>query len=118
MSSSFQGFIIVFYVVSCSFVLTRAATVTNTILIFRNKEQLNRNGSQYILKFSLDVCFCPEFIFFGKSWIHFCLKRKSIFLLKVRFSTNNVLDFSRQKCDEMKKKQQLRFLPLKRKTLS
>ena len=32
-------------------------------------------------------------------------------LLKVRFSSNNALNFSRQKCDEMKKKNSCAFFP-------
>ena len=36
--------------------------------------------------------------------VTFCLKHKFILLLKVRCSVNNTLDFSRQRCNKMKKK--------------
>ena len=58
-----------FYVISCCVILLRDATVTNTILIFLSKGNLNKKGNvwiqkrQYILKHTLDVFFHLESIF-------------------------------------------------------
>ena len=95
------------------YILLQAAILTNTIIIFLYKENIIIKENlwiqkrQYILKFTLDVFFCPEFIFFEKHGyilfmqVYFVL---FILLLKVRFSLNDTLDFSGQRCDEMKKK--------------
>ena len=95
------------------YILLQAGMLTNTIIIFLYKENIIKENLwiqklQYILKFTLDVFFCPEFIFFWNAWLHFVYFVfyfvLFILLLKVRFSLNDTLDFSGQRCDEMKKK--------------
>ena len=59
------------------YILLQAAILTNTIIIFLYKENIIIKENlwiqkrQYILKFTLDVFFCPEFIFFWNAWLHF-----------------------------------------------
>ena len=102
-----KSFILVFYIILRCFISLRAAKDTNTLLIFFNKEN-NRNSvniwCQYILKFTLNILFCPEsifcftffsfiqFIFLEKSWLHFVY-----LLFKIRFTTDYTLDYSRQR---------------------
>ena len=101
--ASFQCFILT-YVVFCSIILLQGAAVTSTTLIFANKENINRDKKyvQYVPKFTFSSVLSS---FFRKLMVIFCLKHKFILLPKVRCSVNNTLDFSQQRCNEMKKKQ-------------
>ena len=71
---------------------------------------------QYILKFTLHVFSCPEFIFLSIT-ATFCLKSK-LLLFKVRFSIYNTLDFNERKWNEEKNNTVVVFLQPERKTSS
>ena len=70
---------------------------------------------QYILKFTLHVFSCPEFIFLSIK-ATFCLKSK-LFLFKVRFSIYNTLDFNERKWNEEEKQYSGAFSPPRKKNI-